>query len=134
MLSRRLHRLSSDRLLTEFLLAVLLLRALVPAGFMPVPDAAGASALTMQMCSVAGPRTVAVKLDGEESPPPSIPRIHDGGFCAFAVSAMSAPPPVVFRSVLPIQGAPELIPPAVAIALVASIPRTHSPRAPPILA
>jgi hypothetical protein len=113
---------------------VLLLRALVPAGFMPVPDAAGASALTMQMCSAAGPRTVSVKLDGEKSPAPSIPRVHGGSFCAFAVSAVAAPPPVAFGSVLPIERAPELIPPAIEIAVVVSIPRTHSPRAPPILA
>jgi len=134
MLSRRMNRLFSDRRLAELLLAVLLLRALVPAGFMPVPDAAGASTLTMQMCSVAGPQTVSVKLGSERSPAPSSPRVHDGGYCAFAVSAMSAPPPVAFGSVLPIQRAPELIPPAIEIALVPSILRAHSPRAPPLLA
>jgi len=134
MLSRRVNRLLSDRRLTELLLAVLLLRALVPAGFMPVPDAAGASTLTMQMCSVAGPLTVSLQLDGQKSPAPSTPRAHVGDYCAYAVSAMSAPPPAASAAALLIARASELIPPAIEIASAPSIPRAHPPRAPPLLA
>jgi hypothetical protein len=134
MLSRRLNRLFSDRRLTELLLAVLLLRALVPAGFMPVPDAAGASTLTMQMCSVAGPLTVSLKLDGQNSPAPSTPRAHVGDYCAFAVSAMSAPPPAASVAALLIPRTAELSPLAIEIAVLPSILRAHSPRAPPSLA
>jgi hypothetical protein len=134
MLSRRIHRRFSDRLLSELVLAVLVLRALVPAGFMPVPDEAGASALTMQMCSVTGPQTGSVKLVDGKPPAPSIPRVHDGGYCAFAISAISAPAPAASASALRIERAPELIPPAIEIAPVPSILCTHSPRAPPVLA
>jgi hypothetical protein len=130
MLSRLIHRLSSDRLLTEFLLAVLLLRALVPAGFMP--GTGSGMLLTMTMCGSGNPAAVTVRLPQDPAPGPSAPRTsHADGYCAYAASSVAAPPPVVGLASLLLPRATESDSAPVPTAVLAAVYRAQSPRAPP---
>ncbi len=115
-------------------LAAMVLRALIPAGWMPSPAGQGE---TLVICTAAGLQTLsppddpAPHDDPADAPAPP----HKGTPCVFAaVAAFSAPPAV---APLPVPG-----PTAVArLALQTwdgprSVPRltVHAPRGPPILA
>ena len=114
------------------LLAVVTLRSLVPAGFMPGVGAG--DSLTMTMCGTDGPRVVAVHLAGHSGPAPVAPHSsHADAYCPYAAASTSAPPPAILV-------APFLAPRAEDAQEVPTLPfvtsafkRAHSPRAPPAL-
>lgn len=104
-------------------LSAMLLRALLPMGWMPAPSAAGGP--TLIICTMDGPqhRVPASNHDGQDD---------HGTVCPFAAAAHLAPP----------QAAPALaLPVSVAFAapiVAASLPRAaafdaaHAPRGPPV--
>lgn len=88
----RLRRLARDHasLAALLLAAALLLRLLMPAGFMPVAD--GAGRLTVIMCSGEGSRAMTIAIPGlGERPAKPGPQERDkaGGPCAFG--SLAAP-------------------------------------------
>ena len=109
------------------LLGALVLRALVPAGYMLGGDVQGG--LTLTMCHAAGipPST----LPAEPAAPGEGPRTLD--VCSFALSASAAPPPAaaVVPDVLAI-GSPATVRGSVAAPRLPSILRAQSPRGPPV--
>jgi hypothetical protein len=128
MLSRRIHRLFSDHRLTELLLAVLLLRALVPAGFMP--GTGSEMSLTMTMCGPGNPAAVKVRLP--QDPGPSAPLTsHSDDYCAYAAASVAAPPPTVGLASLLLPRATESDSVPAPTAVLAAVYRAQSPRAPP---
>ena len=109
------------------LLAALVLRALVPAGYMLGGDTQ--AGLTLTMCHAAG--TPSGTLPAEPAAPGEDQRTLDA--CPFALSASAAPPPAaaVLPDVLAI-GSPAAAHEPVAAPHLPSILRAQSPRAPPV--
>lgn len=121
------HLRRRSRLLLAGVLPALVLRALVPFGFMPVASAGG---VAMELCP--GHAASAPGHTGHEAGSHGGPRSGGGQLCAFAASA--APPvapaifilPTVARTIVaavPIAPASVFLPPAF---------RAHSPRGPPL--
>ncbi len=120
---------ANRHLLIALLLPVLVFRALLPAGFMPVSDGAG---LRLVMCSDG---LAALSSHAHEEAPASggqDPQDRDEGACLFALSATGAPPveflaarsePLYFATFAPAQGV--ALPPA------SGPPRQASVRGPP---
>ncbi len=75
------------------LLLALVLRALIPAGFMPDLGAMADGSFKVVICSAAG--TKLVTLDAEGNPLPDTATQHDGEACAFSGMATYALTPVV---------------------------------------
>ncbi len=109
------------------LLAALVLRALVPAGYMLGGDTQ--AGLTLTMCHAAGIPPGA--LPAEPAAPGEDQRTLDA--CPFALSASAAPPPAAagLPDVLAI-GSPAALREPVAALHLPSILRAQSPRAPPV--
>jgi hypothetical protein len=129
--ARNTHVRSRQQFLTGLLLVALVFRALVPAGFMPAFGTKGAG-VTMQVCPLHMPSMGGeAARDGHAPAPPSGQRVHDGSICAFAASAVSAPPPALSGPVVRSDVAPEPILMTVANLSRPSIIRSQSPRAPP---
>jgi hypothetical protein len=129
--ARHIHVRHRQQFLTGLLLVALAFRALVPAGFMPAIGTRGAG-VTMQVCPLHMPSMGAEAAHAGHAPaPPSGQRVHDGSICAFAASAVSAPPPVLSGPVLRSDVAPEPILVTVENVARPSIIRSQSPRAPP---
>jgi hypothetical protein len=135
LISRRLRLVAS-----AVLLPALMLRALVPAGFMP---ASGAGAvIAMQMCSAVNPGAmIFLRLDSESrlrvlgTGDQTAPGQHDerGTACEFALASFgTAPPPAstaVVLATLDRERRPHAMPDR---APIASLPEhTQQPRAPP---
>jgi hypothetical protein len=124
-----LHRCLSRTPIIGLLMAALLFRALVPAGFMPAQAENGA--IVMQLCSGFSTKSVVVDF-GQAS------ATHDGGSqlfdhspCGFTAASIAAPPPATLAFVAgtldtpPVRGDLRSV-------ITPSITRAHSPRAPPL--
>lgn len=124
-----LHRCLSRSPIIGLLMAALLFRALVPAGFMPAQAENGE--IVMQLCSGFGTKSVVVDLGNGSATHDSGSQLFEHSPCGFAAAAMVAPPPSIadFATAAPdsltTRGHPGSV-------TVASITRAHSPRAPPL--
>lgn len=106
-------------------LIALMLRALLPAGWMPNPGAANGSPFVI--CTMYGPLKA---LDGKEKPTKHAPHNHEA--CPFAAAAHLAPPLLAAILALPATAVGMAAPPirpAPVIADTDFVPQ--SPRAPP---
>lgn len=116
------------RLGIALLLPLMALRALLPAGFMPVPDSGG---FALVMCSAGLASTAGDPATSDDDHP----RDPGTGLCAFALAASTVPPPTQhtialvdpLRESRGFQREPDLFPPAT------GPPRTAAARAPPAL-
>ncbi len=115
------------------LIAAMLLRSLVPAGFMPVLGSD--RTVTMAMCGVDRPAPVDVRVPGSSAP--SERGSHEKGSadaCPFAAAAMAA---LLFDAAGPLlTGVADVAPvvAGVAIDFTSTARRAHPPRAPPLRA
>lgn len=117
------------QLLILLLLPGLMLRALVPAGFMP--GSGTGLGVTMELCTAHGPALYVVYPNGDTAPAP--PTSQRENPCTFAVTAVVAPPPALAPVVAAVLPAPA---PGTAFRSTdAPRPgiRSHSPRGPPSL-
>ena len=124
------RRCLSSSTFSGLLLAALILRALVPVGFMPAMDRG--FSLRVQLCTTRGFQTTVLRFgkDGGRAPP-SAPA-HDAP-CLYSVSSTLAPPPFLAPSVVPIVVVSEVTVLVVRCVAVPSIIRAQSARAPPAL-
>lgn len=108
-------------------LPALLLRLLVPAGFMPGVGAD--DSLTMQMCHGSGSTSLALR--APETTEPDDGSADHGSPCLYAATSVTAPPPAVTgaASVATPQEVATRTPPA--SAALRSLHRPQAPRAPP---
>lgn len=122
------------------LMAALLFRALIPAGFMPMLSSDGT--IVMELCSGFTTKSVVVHLDAhadhaghhtgaEEPAAPSHGDLFEHSPCGFAVAATGAPPPVAPS----FPDASSLASPVLETfaigAVLPSIHRSQTPRGPP---
>jgi len=124
-----LHRCLSRTPIIGLLMAALLFRALVPAGFMPAQAENGA--IVMQLCAGFGTKSVVVDLGDGAATHDGANQLFDHSPCGFAATAAAAPPPadVAFAA----SSTPaSLTTRGDAGSIVPSIVRAHSPRAPPL--
>ena len=98
--ARRRH---AGRPLLHLLLFLVLLRALVPPGYMPDLAAAQDGVITLVICSPDGLRTISLDEDGKPVEPGEAPEEHQRQHCPFAsVGSIDLPPlakepmPIVF--------------------------------------
>jgi hypothetical protein len=128
---RFLHRCLTRTPVIGLLMAALLFRALIPAGFMPAQGESGA--IVMQLCSGFGGKTVLVELEDDGASTNPGGQLFDHSPCGFAAASMSAPPlasAAVALSIGPdfhsaVEGISSVIAPSIA--------RAQSPRAPPLI-
>jgi len=115
------------RRLTSWLLPALLLRSLIPFGFMPMADAGG---LSLGLCPGEGAMPAAVAAAHSQHFHP-----HSGSHpppCLFAVSATPALASTCLAPPLPLTGEARCAAPvSVCTVKLPSICRAQSPRAPP---
>lgn len=131
MLHRLRHRSVRDQAVA-FILAALVFRALVPAGFM-LASGDGHS-LTVTMCHGAESRPALVHYDDAGRPVDSSSRHHASELCAYAASALLAPPPVL-ATARSIDTGPATPGPDVALPLLSrDHARRPGARAPPLVA
>jgi hypothetical protein len=130
-----LHRLRQRSVRDQavaFILAALVFRALVPAGFMFASD--GGTSLTVKLCHGAESRLTVVHYDDDGRPVDSRSDHRAGGPCPYAASALLAPPPAIDVA-RPIDDGPASLGPDPAAPL---LPRDHArrpgARAPPLVA
>lgn len=123
-----IHRFIARFPVLGLLMAALVFRALIPAGFMPMQSANGE--IVMQLCSGFESKAVSVSLD-DEGTPNQQSTFLDSSHCGF--SASSAPPLASNTAVaFALANAPHAVPVAsLPAARPLSIHRTQSPRAPP---
>lgn len=123
------HRQLLRSPLFALLMAALLLRALIPAGFMPVQAAEGG--VQLQLCTGYAPAALLADAGRQPASTGSGAGLVDHLPCAFAATALAAPP-AVSAAILQLpapQGLPvQAGPPSRA---VPAITRSQSPRAPP---
>ncbi|MEQ1581752.1 MAG: hypothetical protein ABL964_14270, partial [Steroidobacteraceae bacterium] len=86
-----LHRCLSRTPIIGLLMAALLFRALVPAGFMPAQAENGE--IVMQLCSGFSTKSVVVDLGTSGATHDSSTQLFDHSPCGFAAAAQAAPPP-----------------------------------------
>jgi len=124
-----LHRCLSRTPIIGLLMAALLFRALVPAGFMPAHAENGE--IVMQLCSGFSTKAVVVDL-GTGSGTHDSNQLFEHSPCGFTAAGISAPPPSV--AVFAATSTPDSLPTHgdSGSVIVASITRAHSPRAPPL--
>jgi hypothetical protein len=108
-------------LLVALILPLLVVKAMLPAGFMPtVSD----GQLRIVMCSAglaqAGSATADESLPGERAPN-----------CAFAVAGLAAPPPPLLTMLVPLAPCHLPAPSNAAVTATAALRRYQSPRGPP---
>jgi hypothetical protein len=123
----RRNRITSA--VARLVLPALLLRLLVPAGFMPGVDED--DSLTMQMCHGNGSASLA--LPGPGSTERGESSADHGSRCLYAATSVTAPPPVA-TGAAPVAARHEAAtraPPA--SAALRSLHRPQAPRAPPAL-
>jgi hypothetical protein len=108
------------------LIAVVVIRSLVPSGFMP--SVVGPT-ITMSMCGVGSPAPVDVRLP--PTPAPTAPKHSHDGICPCAATVKLAPTPGVVATRLATKTSSQTpIPPSIQ-AIASSPHRPQSPRAPP---
>jgi Protein of unknown function (DUF2946) len=113
------------RVAVHLALIALMLRALLPAGWMPNPGAANGSPLVI--CTMDGPLKA---LDGKGKPIRHDPRDHEA--CPFAAAAHLAPPAQLASLALPAIAAAPAAAPAQPESIIAHAHYDpQSPRAPP---
>jgi len=124
-----LHRCLTRTPILGLLMAAVLFRALIPAGFMPTQAESGE--IVMQLCSGFETRSVVVDL-GSRDAGHDASQLFDHSPCGFTASAMAAPPP--FVSGLALATRADSVAPTAGASLPAAPPldRAHSPRAPPV--
>jgi Protein of unknown function (DUF2946) len=107
-------------------LIALMLRALLPAGWMPDPG--GANGAPLVICTMDGPLKA---LDAEGKPIRHDPRDHEA--CPFAAAAHLAPPAEPASLALPASAAGPAAAPVQPVPVTARAPyQPQSPRAPPV--
>lgn len=110
------------------LIAVTLVRAVVPHGFMPSMNGA---TITMSMCGIGSPAAIDVRLP--PSPAPSTPdKSHDCS-CPCASTVVLAPPPALAQQLAVALFSSHAPVPAPVLAGTPSLHRPQSPRAPPVV-
>lgn len=126
-----LHRCLTRTPVLGLLMAALVFRALIPAGFMPTQDENGR--MVMELCAGFTTKSVIVDLGAglDDAPTPGS-ALFEHSPCGFTAAALSAPPPdapPVFASL-----APEAPLPAADVPVDAAytVHRTQSPRGPPL--
>lgn len=125
-----LHRCLTRTPIIGLLMAALLFRALVPAGFMPAQAANGE--IVMQLCSGFSTKSVVVDLGTESGTHDSGSALFDHTPCGFTAAGLSAPP-VVHAGFAAVRHLDQATTPRdVHATVVPSITRAHSPRAPPL--
>jgi hypothetical protein len=124
-----LHRCLSRTPIIGLLMAALLFRALVPAGFMPAQAEDGR--IVMQMCSGFSTKSVVVDLGTDSANHDSGSQLFDHSPCGFTASGLVPTPAIAqFPVTTPLDtlatsaGTQSIV--------IASIRRAHSPRAPPL--
>jgi len=115
-------------LVIALLLPLMVLRAMLPAGYMPV---AQDGTLRIAMCSD-GIQPAATD-HGDKSTGSGHEQSSVSGSCAFANAAASAPPPAALQSIAVIEFDAGFIPAGAAPHRSASIVRVQSARGPPSL-
>jgi hypothetical protein len=125
-----LHRCLSRTPIIGLLMAALLFRALVPAGFMPAQAENGE--IVMQLCSGFGTKSVVVDLGTGSATHDGGSQLFDHSPCGFAAAAVAAPPPADFA--FAVGSTPDALTTRgdAGSVTVPSIVRAHSPRAPPL--
>ena len=129
MVGQRTARTSSFQCVARLVLAAMLLRAFVPAGWMP--NISGlARGVPIVICSGSGAQTVLVDPDGKPVQPAN-PTDH--GVCAFAASGpLALPLAVLFLALLLFAlGTPLILPKSDLIAAGRRLSGGAGPRAPP---
>lgn len=113
-------------------LVAVLLRGLLPAGWMPNP--AGAMLSPLVICTMDGPRRVAMPAAPNHSPSGDKHEDHASGPCPFAGAAPLAPPAETVDAIAPafVGGIPAI--PDRRIAHASARHRSYTARAPPTLA
>jgi hypothetical protein len=125
-----LHRCLSRTPIIGLLMAALLFRALVPAGFMPAQAENGE--IVMQLCAGFGTKSVVVDLGNNSAEHGSGSALFDHTPCGFTAAGLSAPP-VTPAGFAPIPSLDDVTTQRdVDARVVPSITRAHSPRAPPL--
>jgi hypothetical protein len=143
---RRFLHLCLDRTpVIGLLMAALLFRALIPAGFMPTVASDGT--IVMELCAGFTTKTVVVHLDaqadhadhvdpaGNEGSHPDAAHgdLFEQSLCGFAVAGTAAAPPSRLAEVVPFS--PQAAPPTfhVVAQTPPSIHRSQTPRGPPLV-
>jgi hypothetical protein len=108
-------------LVIALLLPLMVLRAMLPAGYMPVAEN---GTLRIAMCSD-GFQPAATDQSGDHQLP------SNSGDCPFANAAVNAPPPAVSQSIVTIESDAGTAPAIAAPARSVSIVRVQSARGPP---
>jgi hypothetical protein len=125
-----LHLVRRHRALVALLLLPgLLLRAAIPSGFMP--GHGSGLGVTIELCTSHGLQRVVVEPDGDTAP--ITPASHAESPCAFALTAVAAPPPLGVPAVA--ASAPVIVPAVEFRTTGVARPavRASSPRGPPAL-
>lgn len=122
MISRR-----HTRLIIALLLPLMVLRALLPAGFMPVAED---GALRMAMCSD-GLYPTTADHHGHPSPAGDEQQSSGSGSCPFALAAVNAAPPALTQIVARLDIDSGAASSAIAPVIVAATVRAQSARGPP---
>jgi hypothetical protein len=117
------------RLVIALLLPLMVLRAMLPAGFMPVAEN---GALRIVMCSE-GIYPAPADQSGAENTGDTRHSASDSGSCPFANAAVNATPPVVSPALSRIESDGGAVPDLAAPAGTASVVRVQSARGPPSL-
>lgn len=125
-----LHRCLSRTPIIGVLMAVLLFRALIPAGFMPAQAENGE--IVMQLCAGFGTKSVVVDFGpGHASQDPGA-QLFDHSPCGFAAAAVSAPPPTPLTLSTSATADSLANPSDTGSVITPVLQRAHSPRAPPL--
>ena len=145
---RFLHLCLNRTPVIGLLMAALLFRALIPAGFMPTLGSDGT--IVMELCSGFTTKTVVVHLDGHAESASPVDHAghadsHDAGHdsshgdpfehspCGFAVAATSAGPPAVPAVLVPVSAPSPLTEQPADLQTSPSILRSQTPRGPPLV-
>ena len=125
-----LHRCLSRTPIIGLLMAALLFRALVPAGFMPAQAEDGR--IVMQLCAGFGTKSVVVHLGESGASHDNGSELFDHAPCGFTAAAIAAPPPAADAFAISSTPDSPTTHADTASVVVPSIQRAHSPRAPPL--
>jgi hypothetical protein len=88
------------RLLSLLIVALVLARGAIPAGFMPVASSDGA--LQIVICSVHGAQSIAAEEDGKPSKPQDAGKSHPA-LCPFAATTLAAYAPEILSIAVPFE-------------------------------
>jgi hypothetical protein len=117
-------------LVIALLLPLMVLRAMLPAGYMPVAEN---GTLRITMCSD-GFQPAATDQSGDQRTGNGDHQLpSNSGDCPFANAAVNAPPPAVSQSIVTIESDAGTAPASAAPARTVSIVRVQSARGPPSL-